>query len=173
MGGVTREWRDDATWADPVRAFDVISPWSVGSYRTDADIDAYKPRIVADLADCKGRNIDFMPVVFPGFSWFNLKGDPSNAFPRRGGAMYWRQVYNAVSAGVPTIYGAMFDEVDEGTAMFKVAETAADQPTQAPFVPLNVDGFALPSDWYLQLADQAGKMLRNEIPLSSTVPITP
>lgn len=32
---------------------------------------------------------------------------------------------------------------------------------------LNVDGYRLPGDWYLQFADQAGKLLR------STMPITP
>ncbi|HEY9174550.1 MAG TPA: hypothetical protein VI136_19875, partial [Verrucomicrobiae bacterium] len=71
------------------------------------------------------------------------------------------------------IYGAMFDEVDEGTAMFKLAPTAAELPAQGSFVPLNVDGYALPSDWYLRLADQAGRMLRGEIPFRSTIPITP
>ncbi len=71
------------------------------------------------------------------------------------------------------IYGAMYDEMDEGTAMFKLAPTAAELPAQGTFVPLNIDGTTLPSDWYLKLADQAGKMLRGEIPLQSTIPISP
>ena len=71
------------------------------------------------------------------------------------------------------IYGAMFDEVDEGTAMYKLAPTAAQLPAQGTFVPLNIDGYNLGSDWYLRLADQAGKMLRGEIPLQSQIPITP
>jgi hypothetical protein len=71
------------------------------------------------------------------------------------------------------IYGAMFDEVDEGTAMYKLAPTPGNQPAQGNFVPLNVDGYPLPSDWYLQLANYAGKMLRGEIPLQSTIPISP
>jgi len=71
------------------------------------------------------------------------------------------------------VYGAMFDEVDEGTAMYKCAPTAAQLPAQGAFAPLNVDGYNLGSDWYLRLADQAGKMLRGEIPDTSTIPITP
>ena len=65
-----------------------------------------------------------MPVIFPGFSWHNLKATlPLNQIPRNGGTFYWRQVYNAISAGCTMLYGAMFDEVDEGTAMFKMAPT--------------------------------------------------
>jgi hypothetical protein len=40
-------------------------------------------------------------------------------------------------------------------------------------VPLNIDGTSLPSDWYLRLANEASKMLRGNIPLQSTIPITP
>jgi hypothetical protein len=71
------------------------------------------------------------------------------------------------------IYGAMFDEVDEGTAMYKLAPTAAQLPAQGTFVPLNVDGYNLASDWYLRLADKAGRMLRGEIPLQFQIPISP
>src|SRR5436190_392019 len=66
-----------------------------------------------------------------------------------------------------------FDEMDEGTAMLKMAPTAAQLPAQGTFVPLNIDGESLPSDWYLRLAGEGGKMLRREIPLSSTRPINP
>jgi hypothetical protein len=44
---------------------------------------------------------------------------------------------------------------------------------QGTFVPLNIDGYNLGSDWYLRLADQAGKMLRGEIPVTSTIPVSP
>lgn len=98
---------------------------------------------------------------------------PLNQIPRRGGRFWWRQLYNAQSAGAKMVYGAMFDEVDEGTAMFKTAPTSADQPTQVSFLPLNADGEALPSDWYLKLAGAGSKMLRGEIPLTAVRPITP
>jgi hypothetical protein len=114
-----------------------------------------------------------MPVIFPGFSWHNLNAGQLNQIPRIGGAFYWRQAYNAISAGCAMIYGAMFDEMDEGTAMLKLAPTPNQLPAQGTFVPLNIDGYALPSDWYLRLADQASRMLRGDSLLQSSMPITP
>jgi len=57
------------------------------------------------------------------------------------------------------MYGAMFDEVDEGTAMFKLAPTRASVPAGVPIVTLDADGDRLPSDWYLQLAREAQRRL--------------
>jgi hypothetical protein len=42
---------------------------------------------------------------------------------------------------------AMFDEVDEGTAMRKVAATRAETPADVPMVTLDTDGETLPSGW--------------------------
>lgn len=62
------------------------------------------------------------------------------------------------------VYIAMFDEVDEATAIYKCTNTP---PVGAsPF--LTYEG--LPSDFYLRLAGHAGKLMRNEVPLSETVP---
>ena len=71
------------------------------------------------------------------------------------------------------IYNAMFDEVDEGTAMFKVAATAADAPAGLEVITMDVDGECLPSDWYLRLAGEASRMLRREIQPTATIPIAP
>jgi hypothetical protein len=186
MGGVPSKWRTlgsdsqtNTAWAAVYRSFDIISPWAVGRYSTLTGADDYKNNyLVPDRTECVLRGIDYMPVVFPGFSWKNLKSTTTNPpvlnqIPRNGGTFYWRQVYNAISANCTMIYGAMFDEVDEGTAMFKLAPTPNELPVEGTFVPLNIDGYNLGSDWYLRMADQAGKMLRGEIPVSSTIPITP
>jgi hypothetical protein len=183
MGGVPTNWRTlkgdsqtNAAWAAAYRALDIISPWAVGRYSTMTGADNFKNTyIVPDLAECRTQGIEYMPVVFPGFSWHNLKGDPAplNQIPRNGGTFYWRQVYNAVAAGCTMIYGAMFDELDEGTAMLKMAPTPNELPVEGPFVPLNMDGMGLPSDWYLRVADQASRMLRGDIPLQPLLPITP
>lgn len=182
MGGLPTNWRtltSDAqtnpAWSNVFRSFDVISPWSVGRYGNNSGADSFRINyIVPDLADCTSRGIDYMPVIFPGFSWANLKQNGLyNQIPRNGGNFYWRQAYNAVRSGCTMIYGAMFDEVDEGTAMYKMVPTAEQLPAQGTFVPLDIDGYNLGSDWYLRLADQAGKMLRGEIPVTSTIPITP
>jgi hypothetical protein len=182
MGGLPTNWRTltgdaqtDPAWATVFRSFDVISPWSVGRYSNNNAADTFRTeKLVPDLADCTSHGIDYLPVIFPGFSWANLKQNGLyNQIPRNGGNFYWRQAYNAVRSGCTMVYGAMFDEVDEGTAMYKLAPTPAQLPAQGTFVPLNADGYNLGSDWYLRLADQAGKMLRGEIPVTSTIPITP
>ena len=182
MGGLPTNWRTltgdaqtNAAWSSAFRSFDVISPWSVGRYSTTGGADNFRTSyIVPDLADCTSHGIDYMPVIFPGFSWANLqKNGLYNQIPRNGGSFYWRQAYNAVRSGCAMIYGAMFDEVDEGTAMYKLVPTAAQLPAQGTFVPLDIDGYNLGSDWYLRLADQAGKMLRGEIPPQSQIPVSP
>ena len=181
VGGVPAYWRTlkndaqtNSAWAEVFRSFDVISPWSVGRYGDNAGADNFtKNVIVPDLAAATRAGCDYMPVIFPGFSWHNLNSGALNQIPRRGGAFYWRQAFNAVNAGSAMIYGAMFDEMDEGTAMFKLAPTAGQLPAQGTFVPLDIDGGKLPSDWYLRLADAAGKMLRGEIPVTDKLPIAP
>jgi hypothetical protein len=181
VGGVPAYWRtlktdaqSDPAWAAAFRSFDVISPWSVGRYGDNTGADIFRQNVIApDLAEASKAGREYMPVVFPGFSWHNLNGGPLNQIPRRGGEFYWHQVFNATDVGCTMIYGAMFDEVDEGTAMFKLAPTPAQLPAQGTFVPLDIDGVNLPSDWYLRLANEAGKMLRGEIPLQGTMPIAP
>jgi len=181
MGGLPTYWRtlnNDAqtntTWTPIFHSFDILSPWAVGRYGDNAGADNFRVNLILpDLADVTNAGCEYMPVIFPGFSWHNLNAGPLNQIPRNAGSFYWRQAYNAVRSGCTMIYGAMFDEVDEGTAMYKLAPTAAELPAQGTFVPLNIDGTTLPSDWYLKLADQAGKMLRGEIPIQSTIPISP
>lgn len=57
--------------------------------------------------------------------------------------------------------------------MYKLVPTAAQLPAQGKSLALDCDGITLNSDWYLRLADEAGEMLRGEIPLKTTVPILP
>lgn len=184
MGGVPEGWstlsgssETGADWTAVYNSLDMISPWSVGRYFTNSEADGFKnSNIVPDLAACNKINKDYMPVIWPGFSWRNLKvTDPLNKIKRNGGQFYWRQAYNAVQAGVKFIYVAMFDEVDEATAMFKITETKAKLPVEAKdrLVSLDSDGVNLPSDWYLKLADQTQKMLDGTIALTSVIPITP
>ena len=181
MGGLPTYWRtlnndaqSDPAWAAVFRSFDIISPWSVGRYGDIAGADNFRQNlIVPDMADAAANGREYMPVIFPGFSWFNLNAGPLNQIPRNGGTFYWEQAYNAKLSGCSMIYGAMFDEVDEGTAMYKLAPTANEIPAQGSWVPLNIDGDSLPSDWYLRLAGEASRMLRGDIPLQSTIPIAP
>jgi hypothetical protein len=181
-GGVPTHWRTlsgdsktDPAWLSVYRSYDIMNPWAVGRYADDKGADDFrKNQIAPDLADAKAHGVEYMPVIFPGFSWHNLfPQNPVNQIPRRGGRFYWRQAYNAVAAGTTMIFNAMFDEVDEGTAMMKAAPTQNDVPNEGTFLSLDADGETLPSDWYLRLAGEASKMLRGEIPVSATMPISP
>ena len=180
-GGVPFFWRtlfgdssSDTAWTGVYRSFDIISPWSVGRIYDNASADSFLTTTInPDLAETRDMGIEYMPVIYPGFSWSNLfPGDPYNQIPRNGGSFYWKQAYNVIGVGVDMIYVAMFDEVDEGTAMFKMVESAEELPVGEVFVPLNVDRYDLPSDWYLRLGGQTGAMLRAEIPLSSEMPLS-
>ena len=168
VGGVPARWRTlsrdsqtDEAWARVYRSFDVVSPWTVGRFRDEDGIDQfYREEVAPDLTETNRLGLEYMPVVFPGFSWHNMNPTaPFNPIPRRGGRFYWHQIERALQAGTTMMYGAMFDEVDEGTAMFKLAPTRDTVPAGVPIVTLDADGQQLPSDWYLQLARQAQRRL--------------
>jgi hypothetical protein len=179
VGGVPNQWlsltgdsKSDPQWAEVYRSWDVISPWSVAQYRDEDGADFYRERSLAPgLAAAQRAGVEYMPVVFPGFSWHNQTGDSLNAIRRHGGLFFWRQVYNAIDAGADMIYVAMFDEIDEGTAMFKVVPTVAGLPKGAALFALDADGYNLPSDWYLRLGGAAGKALRDGKPVSAAMPL--
>jgi len=182
IGGVGSYWRTGTRdgkagedWAAVYRSFDMINPWAVGRYSRNSEADVYRGEVIEpDLLETQNLGIGYMPVIFPGFSWANLMpNSPTNQIPRRCGEFYWRQAYNAIRSGARTIFVAMFDEVDEGTAMFKLVASQEQLPAGGYLVSLDVDGCALPSDWYLRLGGETGKMLRGEIPLSAQLPITP
>ena len=63
-------------------------------------------------------------------------------------------------------YVAMFDEVDEATAIFKVSNT---HPKPGHFV--TYDG--LPTDWYLRLTGGGTKLNRGERENQKMIPIKP
>ena len=179
LGGVPTHWRkgegdsqEGIEWAKVYRSMDVVSPWSIGRYKNDEQANQYRDEfLVPDLAETNRYGIEYMPVVFPGFSWNNLHEGEFNQIPRNGGRFYWNQVENAVSSGAMMIKTAMFDEVDEGTAMFKTVAKKQDSPEG--FLTLDADGEQLPNDWYLRLSGEASKLLREEIPVRGYLPLEP
>jgi hypothetical protein len=162
----TRDCITDPALSELLQLADVISPWTPGRYRTPEAAtrhaaDVWQP----DIAWCRERRIDYLPVAFPGFSWHNLKGDPLDAIPRLQGRFFWSQIAAAKRAGADMLYVAMFDEVDEGTAIFK----CTNQPPVGDGVSfLTYEG--LPADHYLRLTGLAGKVIRGKIPVTSEPP---
>ena len=53
----------------------------------------------------------------------NLNGEPLAAIPRLKGEFLWSQMIAAKPSGCKKTYVAIFDEVDEGTAIFKCTMT--------------------------------------------------
>ena len=146
---------------------DVLSPWSVGRFRDLPGVESHAQTYWApDIAWAREHKIDYLPVVFPGFSWHNLKGAELGSIPRLKGKFLWSQIVANKKAGADMLYIAMFDEVDEGTAIFKCTNKP---PCSGGAKFLTYEG--LPSDFYLRLAGEAGRLLRNEIPLKEAVPV--
>lgn len=166
MLGVPTGWRNlerdaaaDSQLHDVLLLADVISPWTVGRYRDVTGVNRHaKIFWQPDIQWCQNKKLDYMPVVFPGFSWHNLTGEPLDAIPRLKGEFLWSQIIAAERAGCDMLYVAMFDEVDEGTAIFKCTN---DPPTSDGAVFVTFEG--LPSDHYLKLVRDAGKLLRGEL----------
>ncbi|HUR45050.1 MAG TPA: glycoside hydrolase family 71/99-like protein, partial [Candidatus Saccharimonadales bacterium] len=169
MVGVPTFWRTlkrDAI-SDPqlhklIALADVVSPWTVGRFDSPKKVQEYADKTMSDdVAWCREHKLDFLPVAFPGFSWHNLmasRGQTAklNAIPRLGGRFLWSQFATYHKAGAQAFYIAMFDEMDEGTAIFKVRN---DPPVgNSPFLAEP----EVPGDHYLWLTGQAGRMLRSE-----------
>jgi hypothetical protein len=173
IGGIDPQWRTlaggsrpDAGWAKVYRMFDSISPWNAGRFRDDAGMDRMRETVwERDLAELKGLRIAYMPTAFPGFSWDNLRRTPpgTTMTARRKGEFYWRQFVIFKTLGIRTVFVGMFDEVNEGTAIYKVAN-------QIPVGKYFVTYEGLPSDWYLKLTGAATQMIRGEAPISNKIP---
>ncbi len=134
-------------------------------------------RIRPDLAETKRDSIEFMPVVYPGTSDRNLNiseknsnAEKFNRIPRDCGRFIWTQAARDKKEGANMLYVAMFDEVDEGTAMFKLAQPA-DDPREVAMLSLDADGCKLPSDWYLRVLREMSVMLKSPAPPPDKLPL--
>lgn len=172
VGGGDWDWRQnpDPEWQAFLGQLDAYVPWNIGNYTVgsggvkSASLDSW----AEDRRVCEQRKVFWIPALYPGFSWDNLTQKPPGAstIPRRGGQFLWEQFVQLAHMHGDTAYIAMFDEVDEGTAIFKVTSRP---PTQAHFV--GYDG--LPSDWYLRLVGEGARMLHGQRPLTVEIPIKP
>ncbi|MGA2060462.1 MAG: glycoside hydrolase family 71/99-like protein [Thermoguttaceae bacterium] len=173
MLGVPTYWRtrdrdavNDPALGELILKADVVSPWTVGRYRNIPQAEKYAENTLApDLAWCNERGKEYMPVVFPGFSWHNMfPKSPLNEIPRQGGKFLWAQYAAAKKAGCTMVYQAMFDEVDEGTAIYKCSN---DPPAgESKFVTYE----GLSSDYYLKLVGAATRMIAGKRAVSDQMP---
>lgn len=157
-----------------IRKADLLLPWTIQRFSPllHNDMDRFRDLILGDIEWCHSNGVDYVPAVTPGFSWHNLSRrefpddvKPVGSIPRQGGRFYWQQLSTAIVSGAEMIYVAMFDEVDEGTAIFKCTD---DHPVSDKAQFIDMDG--KPSDHYLWLTGEAARMLRGEKPLSLKMP---
>jgi hypothetical protein len=171
IGSIPGAWRSDRgdsqlDFTNVYSAFDMISAWGVGR-RMDR---YYEPWVKGDRDFCLAHNIDYQPCIFPGTSFFNSNGSRKNLIPRLHGDFMWFQFATLRSLNVKTVYIAMFDELNEATSIFKVAEDASMMPTNKWFLPLDADGVHVSSDFYLRLVKDGGQMLKGLAPYQTNLP---
>jgi len=141
MIGVPTYWRDggiDSPYSAELLKMinelhpDVLMPWYTGRFDYKGEkhtykgserglaFDAFKSRIKEDALWCKTNGVLFAPNCFPGFDWCHIR-PASLPYDRHGGDFFWAQAYYEIAeAGVRAFYIGMFDEIDEGTQIFKV-----------------------------------------------------
>ena len=172
VNGVDWDWRNnpDPAWQKLYRRCDALTFWSVSLCDVDKSgvQHALMKTWAEDKRECDRLGILWFPVVWPGFGSANVCREPAghNQVSRQGGRLLWEQFHELSKLGVDTVYVAMFDEVDEGTAIFKVTSSF---PTQGFFV--GYEG--LPSDWYLRLVGEATRRLHAHQPVPPEIPFKP
>ena len=172
--GVPTNWRkmENDTMNDPklhelILKCDIVMPWLVGRFDEGSFAPFFSNLVKDDIEWCKKKGIDYVPLVFPGFSWRNMQHPHSGThIPRNYGRFYWQQIYSHLKNGAGMLYVAMFDEIDEGTAVFKCA-TEVPVGGESVFVPIEE---GLDSDFYLWLTGEARRALRGDMPLTPDVP---
>jgi hypothetical protein len=97
-----------------------------------------------------------------------------NGAPREGGRFLWRQIYNARKWGVRIMYGAMWDEYDEGTqflpAITKTEDLPHDENDKFPLIAYDIDGYDVPADWYMRIAGYGSELVKGERLLEDRFP---
>ncbi len=157
-----RDTERDARLHQQIRQCDILLPWYVGRYN-EQSFEAFKQHILVDMRWAEANQIDFAPLCFPGFSWHNMhfpRRGPGEEIPRNKGSFFKKQLNFNVSNGAKMIYIAMFDEIDEGTAIFKIARKVPKASPGSEFVPLER---GVSSDHYLKLAGKASKKLKKKL----------
>ncbi len=181
MLGVPTFWRDlnadcvnDSYLHEIIKSADIILPWMVQRFTPllHNDMERFRDIILSDMKWCRENGIEYVPCISPGFSWHNLSKHefpddikPVGSIPRQGGRFYWQQLSMAIASGSPMLYVAMFDEIDEATAIFKCSDNP---PVAEKSRFIDMDG--MPSDHYLWLTGEASKMLKREKPLKLQIP---
>lgn len=165
MIGVPTYWREQKidTESGPrlhevIKKCDILMPWFVGRYNPQS-FGKFKNLVADDAAWCKEAGVGYVPLVFPGFSWRNMHNGKTTPIPRQKGKFLQMQIDNALKKGCRSLYVAMFDEIDEGTAVFKCATDVPLSENGTEFVPIEK---GLNPDHYLKIVGSAANRLKKK-----------
>ncbi len=174
VGGIATNWFTSVKeeWMPVYERLDMVSPWRTLFYNNASYDQSQIDRMYAEKAWCDEKGVDYNPVIAAGASAGNIglfEGNPNrkrNSVPRNGGHLLWKQAYEVCKMSPKFMYIAMYDEVDEGTAMYKQVETEDGLPINCRQLSLDEDGYDLPGDWYLQLGNEIQKMMDGRNPVT-------
>lgn len=178
IGGSPRDWSSaTGDWLSHYQSYDQILAWQNGWGLNTSQMQDFK-----NTADNWG--IKYLPHVWPGFSWRNLKRLANNDyFSRNGGQYYWDYIHLALNTGFDQIFIGMFDEYDEATAILPMSNdhpsetfSYTDPDTGATsqiggFVDNNETNAGTSPFWWLRLSGAAKDVLDGKLSLSSTMPL--
>ncbi len=191
LGVYKKFYQEQSNLFSAFKKADMISPWYVGSFgwgSNGTDVNNFYTNTVRpqmNWCNQTANNLDFMPVLWAGFSWYNLKGTDFKKHERREGNLLWRQFYNAKNQfedfsnikNNPPIYIAMFDEVDEGTAIMKAANKDAMIPNNNSTSLNNGLKFLkyenVSPDFYMRVVKDGRDMMNGITSLTTTRPTAP
>ncbi|KAH6652755.1 hypothetical protein BKA67DRAFT_300843 [Truncatella angustata] len=160
--GVQQAWHAELVenrtgYGNAFKLADMIQPWTVGAYGNDNYQDFHDGRqAVEDTEALHELGIESSIVVWPGGSSSNANpSETFDHFPRFNGSFYQKQLEGAVGMKPSFVFGAMFDEVNEATAIYPVLRNS-ELPTNQRF--LGIDDDAEP-DAYLKMAGNAAAQI--------------
>lgn len=194
MGGLTHDWRSDpksAEWLELYKELDMVSPWRViFAIKTSDDV---RSTMREDLEYCYDNGLDYNPVISAGASTRHKLGEVEkrNWKPRYTGQHMWNQALELergwgaleqsrglAPGSLPRfLYLAMLDEIDEGTALYKQAESQGNLPVNDTndqtlnLVALDEDGTTVSADFYLRLSKATQDLLFGSMAPTQDVPI--
>lgn len=165
--------RATGEYLEPFTKIDMLSLWTPGRYNMNNMENWLKQHVEIDLAFCEQYGIDYQPVLYSGFGWTNMGNNGYvNHYPRYAGDFLWKQAYILKrDYNVESVYFAMWDEYDEGTAIMKGATDYFEIPTDQYFLTWATDGWWLSNDFYLRAAGAVIDMMQGKTPVREKIDI--
>jgi len=152
IGSGPFQWRKNSGFQEVFAQFDAIMPWAVGAYSGAAGFAKQQSTLAADVQLTSKRGQDYAPVAFAGSSRGSWDKSRFNSHPRNGGTFFQSQIdHHLQLKGATFFYVAMFDEVQEGTAIYKFAANKGESCQGAQWLTADIDGVKVPGDHYLTM----------------------